>query len=1028
MPQLGRVDQPIQYLRDVGGGAGRGGIVGQPALEQSGDHRDTVLGALLRQENAVDGFFQLGRAFQAPDIVVLQRASQLVLELRRQCLHVDVERLQIGVEVFAGAVHGFRVQLGQAGPVPRQLADIGEGRQQLQFGGRDALLARRQLVPQRDVAGHQRPPANPADVVPADHRAHRAQPGGGLGDRVAFLVGHVDRVELHPGHGGRGRGFADLIDPQQRRTGVDLRIDHREHFPDPARVGRPNRGLHLHRLEHDQRLADLDFVTRRDRNGDHDGRCRCPDHATLVLTDLVRDAGHFDQVAGRPGDRDDVIPPTGHDQPALVVAESVHLDPVVPIFGLHPVPARPGLADPELVGVPLIAELDRTADHMAGPWPTTPRRGQERGALACLLGVVTRDRRGDQGDVGHRGRARGRSGAGAVQPAGVGRAVDQLGAVEQIEQEGLGRGAAVEHHGGLAEGGAEPSERLAAISSPSDDLGDHRVVIGRDHVTLRDAGVHPQTGTERELQQRHRARRGCEPVVGVLGVESGLDRMAEFGRAVTGQPAAGCHVDLQLDQVQPGGGLGDRVLDLESGVHLQEGENLLLGLIEVLDGGRAAISGGADQLGGHRTQVIGLLLGHHRRGRLLDHLLVLALDRAVAHPGCPYVSMTVGDDLNFDVPGVGDQPLDEYHRVAEGPLRLALGAFQGQLQLVFGVDLADAAAAATAAGLDDQGVADRLRMATGVRPRGYRSAGPGRDRHADLLREQLGLDLVTEQPHRVGGRADEGDPEIGAHLGERRILRDEAPADPHRVGPSHAERAGELGVIQIRTRRGRGRPQGHRLVGLADEHRPALGLGVQCDGDQARTRRVARRPVLRLEFADRADQAHGCFTTVDHCNPFEHVPHIVRRGYQLSRPGARRAPDCSTRASQSKLHRAANPAIGSLSSLIALSGNAIQISKEIRLRSGESRLPASNVVRQALSKAHSPPWLPAGSRACAHGSAMYFGSRYSAIPSVPASRPRPDSLTPPNGAATSETTPRLTPTMPASSASDTRSARSRSRV
>ena len=46
------------------------------------------------------------------------------------------------------------------------------------------------------------------------------------------------------------------------------------------------------------------------------------------------------------------------------------------------------------------------------------------------------------------------------------------------------------------------------------------------------------------------------------------------------------------------------------------------------------------------------------------------------------------------------------------------------------------------------------------------------------------------------------------------------------------------------------------------------------------------------------------------------------------------------------------------------------------------------------------------------------------MPSNPPSRPKPDSLTPPNGAAGSEITPRLTPTMPALTDSATRSARS----
>ncbi len=60
--------------------------------------------------------------------------------------------------------------------------------------------------------------------------------------------------------------------------------------------------------------------------------------------------------------------------------------------------------------------------------------------------------------------------------------------------------------------------------------------------------------------------------------------------------------------------------------------------------------------------------------------------------------------------------------------------------------------------------------------------------------------------------------------------------------------------------------------------------------------------------------------------------------------------------------------------------------------------------------------------------ATYLTSKYSSIPSKPPSRPNPDCLTPPNGAAGFDTTPWLSPTMPDSSRSQTWNARSRSRV
>ena len=58
----------------------------------------------------------------------------------------------------------------------------------------------------------------------------------------------------------------------------------------------------------------------------------------------------------------------------------------------------------------------------------------------------------------------------------------------------------------------------------------------------------------------------------------------------------------------------------------------------------------------------------------------------------------------------------------------------------------------------------------------------------------------------------------------------------------------------------------------------------------------------------------------------------------------------------------------------------------------------------------------------------YWVSMYSWMPSAPPSRPKPLAFIPPNGAAALLMTPRLRPTIPASSDPHTRIARSRSRV
>src|SRR3712207_1362552 len=191
----------------------------------------------------------------------------------------------------------------------------------------------------------------------------------------------------------------------------------------------------------------------------------------------------------------------------------------------------------------------------------------------------------------------------------------------------------------------------------------------------------------------------------------------------------------------------------------------------------------------------GVLRGaERRRAGLLDDLLVAPLHRAVAHTGRPDRAVLVRDDLDLDVAAALYQPLHEHDRVAEALLRLRPGAGQRLVELGLRADDADPAPATAAAGLDDERVADAVGVLPAVVQPLDRAVAPRRDRDADLLGEHLGLDLGAEQAHRLRRRPDERHAEVGAQLGEGRILGHEPPADPRRVRAARPQRAGQLGV------------------------------------------------------------------------------------------------------------------------------------------------------------------------------------------------------------------------------------------
>ena len=411
----------------------------------------------------------------------------------------------------------------------------------------------------------------------------------------------------------------------------------------------------------------------------------------------------------------------------------------------------------------------------------------------------------------------------------------QLLAIEQREQEALvGRAAFHDDHR-LGQRAAQPRDRLPAVAAPGDQLDYQRVEVGRDHVAFGHAGVDPDAGARGEPQQRDPARRGQEAERRILGAQTGLDRVARRVRRLTLQPAARGHVQLELDEVKPGDRLGHRMLDLQAGVDFHEREATLRGLVEELNGPRVAVARAQRQPARRLHHLALLLAGQRRAGRLLDHLLVAAPAAAVAQTDRPRRALAVRDHLDLDLAGRRHDPLEEQRAVAERLQRLRPRARKDGGQLAGRVHAADPAPAAADRRLDHEREADPLRVALSLLKALDRAAAPWRDRDAGRLGQPLGLDLVADATHHRRVRADEHDAQPVAELDKLRVLGHEAPADPRRVGAGSPQRTLERRVIQVRAAacavrcRDRARSHADGLVGVTDEHRLALRVGIERD-------------------------------------------------------------------------------------------------------------------------------------------------------------------------------------------------------
>src|SRR5215218_10098497 len=130
---------------------------------------------------------------------------------------------------------------------------------------------------------------------------------------------------------------------------------------------------------------------------------------------------------------------------------------------------------------------------------------------------------------------------------------------------------------------------------------------------------------------------------GALRVEPRLDRVTgrrgnrEVERRSFGDP------ELELDDVEPGHGLGNGVLDLEARIQLEE-EELAVGREQELDRARVYVP----ELPAEAHSRVQHAFVEERR--LLDDLLPAPLDRAVAAVEVDHVTARVAEDLHLDVP------------------------------------------------------------------------------------------------------------------------------------------------------------------------------------------------------------------------------------------------------------------------------------------------------------------------------------------------------------------------------------------
>ena len=285
----------------------------------------------------------------------------------------------------------------------------------------------------------------------------------------------------------------------------------------------------------------------------------------------------------------------------------------------------------------------------------------------------------------------------------------------------------------LVQGAVQKINGRGTRFAPGDDFSQHGIVIRRNLIARFDPGIQAQARDAFGPAQMSDLPYARQVVARrILRVQTCFDRVAAPGDLCLGSRhrLALRNAQLPFDQIDAGNEFRDRMLHLQAGIHFHEVEILSI-VHQKFHGARTNVThrlGGFDGGLRHRRTHFG---AQARRRRFFDDLLMPALHRTVAIEQTQSLSVRVGKDLHFHVPGLGKVALHEQAIIAKGGARQTLRRFHRSGYLGGGIDHLHAFAAASRARLDDQRKSDARRLGGQTLRRLLIAVIARRHRHAD---------------------------------------------------------------------------------------------------------------------------------------------------------------------------------------------------------------------------------------------------------------------------------------------------------
>ena len=273
------------------------------------------------------------------------------------------------------------------------------------------------------------------------------------------------------------------------------------------------------------------------------------------------------------------------------------------------------------------------------------------------------------------------------------------------------------------------------------------------------------------------------------------------------------------------------MLHLQTSVHLKEGDGAV-GADQELTGAGTLVASLTQNRAGRLVQTLVLLITQVGGGRLLNELLVTALQGAVTGGNHHDVAVRIRQALGLNVAGRIQETLDEALAATERRGSLTNSGLVHLDDALAVTGNLNAAATTTECGLHRNGQTVLIREGNNLIGGLDRILGAGHQGSAHLLRDVACRHLIAQLGNGLGGGANPGQTRVDALLSELRVLRQETVTGVHGVSAGADSNLNELIHHQVGLRRS-GTAESVGFIGKL--HVLGVAVRVSVDGDGLQT-------------------------------------------------------------------------------------------------------------------------------------------------------------------------------------------------